>query len=455
MLATTLEVLAIIGVLIAGLSILVVIHELGHFIPAKLFGMRVEKFYLFFDWPRKLFSVNYKGTEYGVGMLPLGGYVKISGIIDESFDTQHVNQPVQPWEFRAKPLWQRMIVMVGGVTMNVLLGIVIFSALKYNSGDVKVPMKSLAYGVRVLPGTVGEEIGFKDGDKVLRYREQDIQYFPGGSETINYLMDTDGYFEVRRNDQTVKLDIPNDILKRLKQGNKEKGEQKLEPILFVPNGPAVFEKVLESGAGGKAGLKPKDQLLRINNDSVVSFAAIRPILQQHKNQEVKLLVQRGAERITMPCQLDSNGILGVQPDLSFLERDTIRYSLLGAIVPGTSSAFNTITNQVQGFKKMATGDVEIKKSVAGPVKIAKLLYDFVKEMGWAGFFYGVALLSMVLAFMNILPIPALDGGHVVFLLLEGFTGKEPSVKVRLAAQNVGFFLLIGLMVFVLFNDFFN
>lgn len=454
MLETVLNVLAIVGVLIAGLSILVVIHELGHFIPAKLFGMRVEKFYLFFDWPRKLYSFNYKGTEYGIGMLPLGGYVKISGIIDESFDTQHVNQPVQPWEFRAKPLWQRLIVMVGGVTMNVLLGILIFSFLKYQSGEIKIPMKSLVYGVRVLPGTVGSEIGFKDNDKVLRYKEQAIPYFPNGPETINYLMDSDGYFEVRRKDETVRLEVPNDILKKLKQ-SKDKNDQKLEPILFVPNGPAVLDNVLETGAGAKAGLRKHDRLLRINKDTVSSFADIRTVLQQHKNSTVQLLVQRGTETLTLPCTLDSTGLLGVQPDMAFLQRDTIRYSLIGSIVPGTASAFNTITNQVQGFKKMATGDVEIKKSVAGPVKIARLLFDFVTEMGWAGFFYGIALLSMVLAFMNILPIPALDGGHVVFLLLEGFTGKEPSIKVRLAAQNVGFFLLIGLMVFVLFNDFFN
>ncbi len=437
-------------ILIAGLSILIVVHELGHYLPAKLFGMRVEKFFLFFDWPRKIFSFKRGGTEYGIGMLPLGGYVKIAGIIDESMDTEHVNAPVQPWEFRAKPVWQRIIVMVGGVTFNVILGILIFSSIRMQTGEVRIPMTSLQqYGIMVPPASVGDDLGFKNGDIVKSFKGEPMLYIPSASETLSMLIDHDGYFEVVREAKPIRIEIPNDYIKKLS------GERKREPLLFIPNAPAIVANGDSTKAGYKAGLRDGDKVLAIGADSIRSFGHMRAALQKHKNASVVLHIVRNNEPLALTANLDSTGILGIKYDEAFLVTERHQYNFFQALVPGTKMAFSVVTDQLKGFGKMFRGDVEVGKSVAGPGKIAKFLGDNTRESGLLGFWYVCGLLSMVLAFMNILPIPALDGGHLVFLLVELVTGREPSVKVRMAAQNVGFFLLLALMAFVLFNDALN
>ena len=436
------------GLLILGLSILVVWHELGHFLPAKWFGMRVEKFYLFFDWPRKLFSFKKKDTEYGVGMLPLGGYVKISGIVDESMDTGFAQTPAQPWEFRAKPVWQRFIVMAGGVIMNVILGVFIFWMVKYTVGEYKIPISGMKYGLDVAPESFAEELGFKSYDQLLTFNGKPIQYLNEVSNP-NILLEQDAYFEILRNGQKIRIDIPNGFLERFSE-QKSKQSQ----VLLLPN-TEPFVYVLENSPAGKAGLKDGDKILQINSTTINTFTDIRQAIHSRANQLVEIRYTRENQEFNTKAQLDSSAKLGIAQSDKAIPIETFNYSFFGAFVPGLSAAFSTITDNVKGLRKIVTGEVSAGKSMAGPVKIAKMIGKNFDNSGWLGFWTITGALSMVLAFMNILPIPALDGGHIVFLLIEGVTGKEPPLKVRMVAQQIGMVLLLALMVFVIINDIIN
>lgn len=444
------SVLFTILVFIAGLSLLIVIHELGHYLPAKWFGMRVEKFYLFFDWPRKLFSWKRGDTEYGIGMLPLGGYVKISGIIDESMDTEHASQPPQPHEFRSKPVWQRAIVMAGGVTMNVLLGIAIFTYFAWQQGSVRIPVNKLQHGVFVPEGTVGYDLGFRTGDKLVSYNGQPVLYLPDTPELQSTLMESGAYYEVERDGKPLRINIPNDYLNRLTERRKTEG--RLDAILFLPNLPAVvrLDSTTLDAPGPKAGIQTGDRIAAIDSQPVTSFYSMRPLLQERKSKLVQLTVVRNGETLNLTAQLDTNAMLGV----AALEQPPVErtdYNILTALGPGSAMAFRTVTDQIAGFGKIFRGEVEAGKNVAGPIRIAKVLGDSARE-GFDRWLQVVGILSMVLAFVNILPIPALDGGHLVFLLIEAVTRREPSLKVRLVAQQVGMLLLFCLMGYVLFND---
>jgi len=436
---------------IAMLSILVTIHELGHFLPARWFGMRVDKFYLFFDWPRKLFSFKRGVTEYGVGMLPLGGYVKIAGIIDESMDKEHIKQPPQPWEFRSKPVWQRIIVMVGGVTMNILLGIAIFIAIKFIWGEQRLPLAEMKHGILVGKGSMAEELGFKTNDKILNVNGNQVLYLDE-LNSPNLFVGSDIVVNVERQGKTEAIHIPNNFINRL----SEAGSQ--NPV-FAVNPPA---KVLFSNdipykdmAGYKAGLRDGDVIVGIDSLPVSSFGDIVALLPTKKGQTIDLIVDRNGEKLTLKPTLDSTGKLGFGPDMSGFKTETVSYGFFGAITAGTSAAFSSLITNMKGFGKIFSGDADLSKSVQGPIKIFKILGDQSKGAGWIAFLSITAILSMWLAFINILPIPALDGGHLVFLLIEAVTGREPSLKVRMIAQQIGMVLLLGLMVAILFNDIFN
>jgi len=434
------------GLLILGLSILVVIHELGHFLPAKWFGMRVEKFYLFFDYPRKIWSFKKGDTEYGVGWLPLGGYVKISGIIDESMDTKNAALLPQEWEFRAKPVWQRLIVMVGGVTMNVILAVVIFWGIKYLDGETKIPMGSLKYGIDVPSGSLSEQMGFQAGDKILDVKGKKVEYF---NELLvpSFLLDNDVYFTVLRGNETIRIMIPDDFINKL--SNKKLGEN----IIFVPNGEAVVETARE-GAGAKAGLKDKDKIIAIDSVQIGSFGEIRKQLKDKGNRDVNVTVLRGKETVNLSVKLDSSAKLGVGLDNTSMELVQVEYGLFASFWVGTKLAFSVVRDNLMGFKKLFSGNADTK-SLSGPVGIAKIIGKAVERSGLYGFLVILATLSMVLAFMNILPIPALDGGHVVFLLIELVMRKEPSLKIRMVTQQVGMGILLLFMFFAVFNDIMN
>lgn len=442
-----------IGILIGGLSLLVLIHELGHFIPAKLFGMRVDKFYLFFDWPRKLWSFNYKGTEYGIGLLPLGGYVKIAGMIDESLDTESLKQSPEPWEFRAKPVWQRMIVMVGGVTMNVILAIAILTVTKQQVGDSRIPFTELKRGIYVPEDSWAHEIGLKTGDIILDFKGQQPDYVEDIA-SASVFIETDAWYTVERQGERLRIDIPNDFVNLLAE------QKRKSPVLFVPRqrtlikpaekGPAAEMRSIDGRA-----LAEGDRIIQIDSTPVQYYDELRAALKARSGQDINLLAVRG-ERDTLRfvTKLDQSAILGVYIiDSLAVVRQT--YSFFEAIPPATVAAFRIVTDNLKGFGKLFSGDIEVSKGLDGPVGIGKQYYKTVESSGWYGFWMLTAMLSMVLAFMNILPIPALDGGHLLLLMVEALKRRPLSTALTIRIQQVGMVFLLGLMAFVLFNDFFK
>ncbi len=436
------DVVVMIAQLILGLSILIVLHELGHFLTARYFGIKVEKFYLFFDaWGFKLFSITYKGCEYGIGWLPLGGYVKIAGMIDESMDTDAMAQPVQDYEFRSKPAWQRLIVMLGGVTVNVFLGIFIFWMLTFKYGETYIPNSELKYGIA--PGVVGQQIGLQAGDKVqeingkklIRFDELRSSEVLLGNSTLTVL----------RNGEEKQIAIPADILNTVSDYGIDE---------FVS--PRIISKVGEVVSGGnaeKAGLKANDQILEVNGKEAVYSDQLRTLLAEDKSKEVQLTVLRDTEKVDFPVQVTEEGTIGFAFNLESIKTETQNFTFFGALPAGASKAWGSLTDNAKGLGKVFKGEVKATKAFSGPVEIARKLYGGTWD--WVKFWSITGLLSMALALMNLLPIPALDGGHAVFLLIEMIKGKPLSDKFMERAQMVGFVILATLMVFVLGNDIFK
>jgi regulator of sigma E protease len=452
-----LYILRVVGLLIAGLSVLVIIHEFGHYLPARLFGMRVEKFYLFFDWPRKLFSFKKGDTEYGVGMIPLGGYVKISGIVDESMDTGQLAAPPQPHEFRSKPVWQRMIVMVGGVVMNVLLGMFIFALIFAVYGEEKLT-NTPSTSIYVRPGTVGHLLGFRSGDRIVSFMGAPVPYL---DEVMNpkVLLEDKPVFVVNRDGQQVTITIPSNFINAFADiKDPEKG------ILFLPMLAPVVKVDAEQGKlARELGLKDGDRLVSLNGLPITSFNQFADSLARAKaalKDDARLSLTLGYTRTGVDStlqgtlQLGKTDVLGVAP-ADTMAVEYITYGFFASIGKGTSYAFGTLGQNIKGLRKVFSGDADVTKSLSGPVGIAKMWDKATTKAGLRGFLEMMGLLSMVLALMNILPIPALDGGHLVFLGIEAIMRKEPSLKVRMIAQQIGMVLLLLLMAFVIINDFFK
>jgi regulator of sigma E protease len=436
------DVIVMIAQLILGLSILIVLHELGHFLTARAFGIKVEKFYLFFDaWGFKLFSFTYKDCEYGIGWLPLGGYVKIAGMIDESMDTEALEAPIQPWEFRAKPAWQRLIVILGGVTVNVLLGIFIFWMLTFKYGETYLPNQQLQYGIA--PGIVGQQIGLKPGDKVTEINGKSFVRFDEirsskvllGNSTLTVL----------RDGQTSQIAIPKNILNNVSDYGIDE---------FVA--PRLKSKIGEISAGSaadKAGLKKGDEIIAANGEAANFSDELRIILNKNKNKTLQISYLRGNDSLTVPVKASAEGTLGFFFDTQDLKTETEDFTFFAALPEGASKAWGSLTDNAKGLSKVVKGEVKATKAFSGPVEIARKLYGGTWD--WIRFWSITGLLSMALALMNLLPIPALDGGHAVFLLIEMVKGKPLSDKFMERAQIVGFVILATLMVFVLGNDVFK
>jgi regulator of sigma E protease len=441
-----LDILKAAGLLIAALSILVTWHELGHYLPAKLFKMRVDKFFLFFDWPRKLWSIKKGETEYGVGLLPLGGYVKIYGMVDESMDTDNLQKAPEPYEFRAKPRWQRLVVMVGGVTMNVILAIGIYAVLAFVRGEVKTPTASLPNGIEVVAGTLADSLGFRTGDRPVAANGQPLVYLEDAGRAEN-LMAENGYYEVEREGQRVRVEIPAGVLNMLAEINERRGMQPL----FLPNysnqvmapGPDTLDG--ETTPAYAAGLRTGDRILALDSTATPTFAHIRAYVKAHANQAVGITALRGADTLRLTARIDTAGRLGILFLQNSISLDTTHYGFFASVAKGWESAWGTLWGNIIGLGKVFRGEVDASKSVSGPIGIAKL---YAKMDFWSL----TAMLSMVLAFMNILPIPALDGGHVLILLIEGAIRRDLPLRVKMVIQQVGFFLMLGLMALIFFND---
>jgi len=423
--------------LILGLSILVGLHEFGHLLAAKIFGMRVEKYSIGF--PPKIWGFKYGETEYSLGAVPLGGFVKISGMIDESLDTKSLNDEPQPYEFRAKPAWQRLIVMMGGIVVNVITGIVIFILIVYNQGESYIPKDEVVeHGI--VAYELGEEVGFKTGDKVIKINGEDYDRFMD-LRSADMLLSDNGYYIVNRNGETIKLFMPEGFLDKF--SDRESQSKFIEPRMPFKVGP-----ILEESNAEKGNLEEGDEIVSINDKPVKYFDQLKLILSENKGTSINMVVNRDRQEKRLTLDVTEEGTLGFYP-VSLLEVSKESYSLAEASVVGTTKAFNIVWVNIRAFGKMFSGKVDARKSLAGPIGIAQI---FGGTWNWINFWNITGLLSMVLAFMNFLPIPALDGGHVMFLTYEILSGNKPSDKFLENAQKVGMVLLISLMGFVIFND---
>ena len=428
-----------VGQLLLGLTILVGLHELGHMLTAKWFGMRVEKYAIGF--PPKIFSKKIGETEYILGAIPLGGFVKITGMVDESLDTEALKKDPEPYEFRAKPAWQRLIVMMGGIIVNVITGIVIFIALAYNYGESYLPASEVKYGVQ--PNEIGQEIGFQTGDKIVALNGKPLEKFDD-VYSMDMLLGRDSYYTVERNGEQVNIPVPADFMDRMAD-NKER-------MFFIqPRVPFVVGEVAPNSPASKAGLQPGDYIRSVNGERIQFFNDIQVELQKYAAKPVTIEVERNNEIKTLQATVNEDATLGFyqKPLLEYATRD---YSLGESIPLGTNQAFGVITANLKGFGKIFRGEVSASKSLSGPIGIAQIFGD---TFNWHKFWSITGMLSMMLAFMNFLPIPALDGGHVVFLTYEMISGRKPSDNFLENAQKVGMVLLLGLMAFAIFNDVFK
>ncbi len=434
------HIVIMVGQLILGLSILVILHEFGHFIAARAFGIKVEKFYLFFDaWGISLFKFNYKGVEYGIGWLPLGGYVKIAGMIDESMDTEQLAGPPQPWEFRSKPAWQRLIVMLGGVTVNIILGIFIFWILTIKYGETYIPNGEAKYGI--VPGQIGMKIGLKPGDKVTEINGKPVVRFEELTSPLVIMGNTD--LTIERGAEILHVKVPANILNDISDQNIDAFIDRFPRTKF-----AVDLIAPKSGAQ-KAGLKKGDSILAINSVPIVYFDELQSQLQHYKNNTVQLSIKRNGNVFQASAPIDKDGVLGFHRTFDMPKTKKLTFSFFGSLPVGATKAWGNFTDNAKGIGKMIRGEVKVNKALSGPVAIATL---FGPTVDWIKFWSLVGFLSMVLALTNLLPIPALDGGHAMFLIIEMIKGKPLSDKFLERAQIVGFVILITLMVFVFGND---
>ncbi|WP_152266541.1 RIP metalloprotease RseP [Agriterribacter humi] len=438
------------GQLILSLSILVVIHELGHYLTAKWFKCRVEKFYLFFDPWFSLFKKKIGETEYGVGWLPLGGYVKIAGMIDESMDKEQMKKPAEPWEFRSKPAWQRLIIMVAGVTMNILLAFFIYSMILLVWGERKVPVSSMKYGL-AFRDSLMFDLGFKNGDKILAVNDQPVEDYTDIVKKLilgnNVSIERDGKLET--------VNLPVDLIGKLVEKKRSR-----MPLL-EPRIPVVVDEVSDSSNAYKAGLKSGDQIIAVNSASAVFFDELKNILENSKEQTVQVNVLRGKDTLSLPTAVTKDGTIGFYPISAISDLDSMgvlklhvtRYTALEAFPAGVKMAGEQLQFYIDQFKKILSPETGAYKGVGGFKAMGSIFPD--SGWDWETFWRITAFFSIVLAFMNLLPIPALDGGHVMFTLYEMISGRKPSDKFLEYAQIAGMVILFGLLIYANGNDWFG
>ncbi|NOX46326.1 MAG: RIP metalloprotease RseP [Chlorobi bacterium] len=425
------------------LSILVIIHEFGHFIAAKAFKTKVEKFYLFFDPWFSLFKFKKGDTEYGIGWLPLGGYVKISGMIDESMDKEAMKKPPEPYEFRSKPTWQRLIIMLGGVTMNILLAIAIYIGMLFTWGEEYLPTESLKYGIVV--DSVGAELGLQNGDKILTLDNEKVESF--GKIPKKLILDGVKTIQISRNGQNIELDVPDDYVNKLI-------EQKSRDFISV-RFPFEVERFVKNSPAKEAGMEKGDVIIGLNQVPTEFFDEFKTEIQKHKNETVTVHVLRNGDSVNIRVPVPEKGLIGVGPVTNLSKYFDIRekdYTFLEAIPAGISRTYFGIGDYFKQLKLLFSPKVDALGSVGGFITIGNL---FPAKWHWESFWTLTAFLSIMLAILNILPIPALDGGHVMFLMYEIITRRKPSDKFMEYAQIVGMVILFSLLIFANGNDLFK
>jgi len=436
---------------ILSLSLLIVLHELGHFIPAKLFKTRVEKFYLFFDYKYSIFKKKIGDTVYGIGWIPLGGYVKISGMIDESMDIEQMNEEPKPWEFRSKPAWQRLIIMLGGVFVNFVLGIIIYICLMWGYGEKFLPNDSVQDGVWT-QGELAKEIGLQNGDKILTIDGEEIRKF--SEITVGFINGNN--FTIERNGEIIDKKLPINFISKLidRKSNAE------GPIV-TPRYPFVIGAIQQDSLNVNSDLKAKDFITAINGTPIKYYDQAKEILNNYKGRNISLTIKRDNKIKEVPVKVSDYGYLGVQftaipfkdlEKLGYYKLSKIKYSFSEAVPAGLNKSWTTLTNYVKQLKKIFNPKTGAYKGLGGFISIGSV---FPSEWSAESFWTITAFLSIMLGFMNLLPIPALDGGHVVFTLWEMVTGKKPSDKFLEYAQVVGFLLLVTLLLFANGNDIFR
>ncbi len=440
------------GQLLLALSILVILHEFGHYITAKWFKCRVEKFFLFFDPWFALVKKKVGDTVYGIGWLPLGGYVKISGMIDESMDKEAMKQPPQEWEFRSKPAWQRLIVMLGGVIMNVLVAFVIYAFILMIWGDKKIPAASMKYGVHVVDSTM-YKMGIRNGDKILEIDGQEVKDY----EKLRRSLLLGISVTVDRNGQKVNLTLDEDLIGQLVENRNKEASGFVEV-----RKPAIAFFVPDTSNAYKAGLRKDDMLVAVDSVRFDFYDELQNQLTPKKNKTIQLTVVRSGQEMSFPVAVSGEGKIGFAPygysyeqmdSLGWVKLNVIKYGFFAAFPAGVKKAGTELKFYIDQFRKILNPSTGAYKGLGGFKGMAKIFSKY--SWDWEHFWTMTAFLSIVLAFMNLLPIPALDGGHVMFTLYEMVTRRKPNEKFLEYAQVAGMVLLLGLMLYANGNDWFG
>jgi len=426
--------------LILSLSILILVHEAGHFFFAKTFKTRVEKFYLFFDPYFSLFKYKKGDTEYGIGWIPLGGYVKIAGMIDESLDMEAMKTEPQPYEFRAKPAWQRLLIMIGGVLVNVVFAFLLYIMILFVWGEKYLPTQNVKYGIAC--DSIAINAGLKTGDKIITVDNKKIENFSAIVPFI--LLNQSKTVEVERDGKQVQVNLPSDLIHQIIK--KEKAH------VITPRVPFVVSNIQENSPAQRGGIKPGDHLVELNGTELSFSDEFEAQFAKHRNDTISIGLLRGGQKIILKLAPNDKGIIGVRRYVEseeFFEYKHIQYGFFESIPAGLAKGYKEIGDYLKQLKIIFTPKTEAYKSLGGFMAVGDI---FPTEFNWQAFWTLTALLSIMLGIINILPIPALDGGHVIFLLWEIVTRKTPSLKVLEYSQYVGMTILLALVVFANGND---
>jgi regulator of sigma E protease len=425
--------------LLLSLSILVVFHEFGHFLAAKLFKTRVEKFYLFFNPWFSLFKFKHKDTEYGVGWLPLGGYVKIAGMIDESMDREAMKKEPQPWEFRSKPAWQRLIIMVGGVTVNVLLAFAIYIGILALWGEQYLPTSQVnKYGI--VADSLANEMGLRSGDRILEVNQKYVDDF--NKIPMILILEEAKTIRVERDGQVLDITIPQGIIGKLVKHK--------DPNFLSPRFPFEVEGFANQSAARDAGMQVNDKIISINGEPTDYFDEFASCVKSHKGETVLARVVRGSDTLSVNVPVSAAGVVGIYTNpTKYFEFEEKNYNLIQAIPAGFVKTIDGIGNYLKQLKLLFSPEVRAYESVGGFITIGSI---FPATWDWPAFWRLTAFLSIMLAILNLLPIPALDGGHVMFLVYEIISGRKPGEKFMEYAQIAGMVFLLGLLIFANGND---